>query len=178
MVCVICSSGKTRPAVCPPLRPLSVSLTLFHFITLPPPLSSSGNSPCVVSVHFCMCLFVCLCLLHNSWIWFVLLNLAMGLISGAKTHIQREGKREVSALVYFAVMSYREHKGERELTYVDDIFYMIPLLLYFATSGCLPINTEIMITKGIWCRCLCICTYVSLSISVSLFVCVCACVRA
>lgn len=71
----------------------------------------------------------------------------MGLIIAVKTHLQRERergwKREVSALVYFAVMRHREHKVERELTYVDDIFYMIPLLFYSATSGYLTANTEI-----------------------------------
>lgn len=99
MLCVICSSGKSRPAVCPPLSSRSVSLTrsLFHFLTHPPPLSSSGNIACGVSVHFSMCLFVYLCLLHNSWIWFVLLNRAMGLFSSwlwRQTHRGREGDWE------------------------------------------------------------------------------------
>ncbi|KAI4823683.1 hypothetical protein KUCAC02_012258, partial [Chaenocephalus aceratus] len=41
---------KNRPAVCPPHRPLSLTLSLFHFINLPP--HSSGNSLCGVPVHF------------------------------------------------------------------------------------------------------------------------------
>lgn len=39
------------------------------------------------------------------------------------------------SVVHFAVMSHREHKAERELTYVGDIFYIILLLFYFATKS-------------------------------------------
>lgn len=76
----------------------------------------------------------------------------MGLIIAVKTHTytEREGKREVLALEYFAVMRHREHKVERELTYVDDIYmkmYCIYLMLVlpqqWCTSGYLPANTEI-----------------------------------
>lgn len=66
------------------------------------------------------------------------------------THTEGEGKREVLALVYFAVMRHREHKAERELTYVDDT-YMILLLFYtqqWCTSGYLPQQTLRYISQG------------------------------
>lgn len=101
MGCVICLLGKNRPAVCPPLRPLCVSLTL-SFYHPPPLILATVATACVLSVHFSMCLFVCLCLLRNSWMWFVVLNQTMGIVIAVKTHTDREHKREVLA-PYFAL---------------------------------------------------------------------------
>lgn len=108
MLCVICSSGKNRPAVCPPLRPLSVSLTLLPLSSSPSLLSATrATAQHVVSpyISVCACLFVCLCLLHNSWIWFVLLNLAMGLIIAVKTH----GRKTESVGTYILQLSDMEN---------------------------------------------------------------------
>lgn len=191
MVCVICSSGINRPAVCPPLRPLSVFLALLPLSFHHPPSSSpqQGQQPmwCLCTFLYSVCLFVCLCLLHNSWIWFVLLNLVMVLIIAVKTHTNTE--REVLAHVYFAVMRHREHKVECEFTYVGDIFYIRVIFLYFATnSALLDISSQTPITKVmVWMTAYIkvntvsvellyshTCHYVHLCVDLSL--CACACV--
>lgn len=66
-VCVcVCSSDINRPAVCPPLRPLSHPSPSFILSPPPLPLSSRGNSLCVVSVRR-MFVLLLTCLLHSSW---------------------------------------------------------------------------------------------------------------
>ena len=169
MVCAWSArQAKNKPAVCPPLRPLSVSLTLSFFpvITLPPPLSSSGNSPCGVSVRFCKCLFVCLCLLHNSWIGFVLLNLAMGLIIAVKT--EREKCCHWCILQLWDIenirLSVSSHMLVIYFTQYCYCFTVPPKVVRIWISS----KPWDIITKGIWCgrlhacKLIWVCTWVCL----------------
>ncbi len=98
MVCV-CSAHQAKTvllfALTPPLlKALWLCLSpfsLFHFITLPSPHISSGNSTCGVSLRF-MCLFVCLFVFTSQQ-----LDMVCALKPGCGTHhhcedtcIQRE----------------------------------------------------------------------------------------
>lgn len=100
MVCVICSSGKNRPDFCPPFGPLSVSLTLslFHFLTLPSSSQQQRQQPmCSICTFLCVCLFGCVYFTtagYGLYSYTGLCDFSHHCCEDTHVHREREGGRE------------------------------------------------------------------------------------